>query len=185
MSLVGKTNAEKAWNFIIRKTKNSYGTAGLVGNIFIDSDLIPTTSQHPTLSEEEYIQAIDDGTYTDFVNDNVAFGLMQWQKPEDKEKLLAYAHNKGQSIGDFETQLEFLCRQLQREYYAGVWRVLKHTDNIREASDAIVENYKNLTEESEDTLEIRAFMCAQYYELFEEQITDELEIDPIQDLGLE
>lgn len=35
---------------------------------------------------------------------------MQWTSESFKEKLLTYATRKGQSIGDLETQLEFLCK---------------------------------------------------------------------------
>lgn len=68
MSLVGKTNAEKIWNFIINKTKNPYGAAGLMGNIFAESNLVPTTLEDYfvdllNMSGEEYTEAVDNNTY--------------------------------------------------------------------------------------------------------------------------
>lgn len=41
MSLIGKNNEEKIWNFLTGKGLNSYGAAGLMGNLFAESGLNP------------------------------------------------------------------------------------------------------------------------------------------------
>lgn len=160
-----------------------------MGNIFAESNLVPTTLEDYfvdllNMSGEEYTEAVDNNTYDQFIQDNAGYGLMQWTSESFKEKLLTYATRKGQSIGDLETQLEFLCKQLSRDYYGNVWRVLKQAQSIREASDAVVLEYLHLADQ-ENFLELRAFLGVQYYEQFVENIREEEEIKPIEDLGLE
>ena len=46
MSLIGKNNEEKIWNFLTGKGLNSYGAAGLMGNLFAESGLNPHTLQN-------------------------------------------------------------------------------------------------------------------------------------------
>ena len=41
MSLTGKTNAEKIWNYLYAELKNPYGVAGIMGNIQAESGLNP------------------------------------------------------------------------------------------------------------------------------------------------
>ena len=46
MSLIGKNNEEKIWNFLTGKGLNSYGAAGLMGNLFAESGLNPHNLQN-------------------------------------------------------------------------------------------------------------------------------------------
>ena len=46
MSLTGKNNEEKIWNFLTGKGLNSYGAAGLMGNLFAESGLNPHNLQN-------------------------------------------------------------------------------------------------------------------------------------------
>lgn len=46
MSLTGKNNEEKIWNFLTGKGLNSYGAAGLMGNLFAESGLNPRNLQN-------------------------------------------------------------------------------------------------------------------------------------------
>ena len=41
--LAGKNNEEKIWNYLKGAGLNDFGTAGLMGNLYAESGLIPTT----------------------------------------------------------------------------------------------------------------------------------------------
>ncbi len=67
MSLIGKNNEEKIWNFLTGKGLNSYGAAGLMGNLFAESGLNPQNLQN---SYEKKL-GFTDATYTAAVDSGV------------------------------------------------------------------------------------------------------------------
>lgn len=60
------------------------------------------------MTDAEYTQGVDSGTYANFVDDGAGYGLAQWTYKEHKQALLALAQKNKTSIGDLKTQLEFL-----------------------------------------------------------------------------
>ena len=44
--LTGKTNEEKIWNYLTSAGLNACGAAGLMGNLYAESGLIPTNLQN-------------------------------------------------------------------------------------------------------------------------------------------
>jgi hypothetical protein len=89
------------------------------------------------MSDAEYTAAVDAGIYTDFINDSAGYGLAQWTYHTLKRDMLAYHQKKGKSIGDGDTQMEFLVHQLSTQYTA-VWKILTSAKSVREASDAML-----------------------------------------------
>ena len=67
-------DAKKMWNFFKSKGLNDYGVAGLMGNLYHESGLNPTNLQNTyekslKMTDAEYTAAIDNGSYTNFIND--------------------------------------------------------------------------------------------------------------------
>jgi len=96
MSLIGKNNEEKIWNFLTGKGLNSYGAAGLMGNLFAESGLNPHNLQNTYekklgYTDDSYTDAVDSGKYTGFTHDSAGYGLAQWTYWSRKEALLNYA----------------------------------------------------------------------------------------------
>ena len=115
MSLTGKNNEEKIWNFLTGKGLNSYGAAGLMGNLFAESGLNPHNLQNTYekklgYTDNSYTEAVDSGKYTGLTHDSAGYGLAQWTYWSRKEALLNYVKAAGASIGDLETQLGFLWK---------------------------------------------------------------------------
>ena len=80
MALTGKTNEEKIWNYLYEKIKNPFGVAGLMGNMMAESGLQPNNLQNTYekslgFTDEEYTKAVDNGSYTNFVNDKAGYGF--------------------------------------------------------------------------------------------------------------
>lgn len=83
MSLKGSNNAEKIWNYLYAELKNPYGVAGIMGNMKAESGLQPNNLQNTYekklgMSDEEYTNGVNNGTYTNFVKDSAGYGLVQW-----------------------------------------------------------------------------------------------------------
>ena len=114
-------SAQIIWNFLKKEGFNDYGVAGLMGNLDAESglrsnNLQDTYSREFGLSDTQYTQKVDNGTYTNFVKDEAGYGLAQWTYWSRKQNLLNYAKAKGKSIGDLEMQLGFLCKELKEQY---------------------------------------------------------------------
>ena len=142
--LIGKNNEEKIWNFLYEKIGNAYGTAGLVGNLQSESGLNSKNMENYYESrlgftDETYVQAIDNGTYTkeQFIYDQVGFSICQWTYWTRKKAFYEYVKSKGVSIGDLEAALEFLYQELSTSYKS-VLSTLKNATSILEASNAVL-----------------------------------------------
>lgn len=140
MSLTGMTNEEKIWNYLESKGLSKYGIAGLMGNLYAESGLSPINLQNSFekklgMTDSQYVAAVDNGTYTNFVHDSAGFGLWQLTYWSRKEGFLKYVKSKGKSIGDLETQLEYLLVEL-KQY--GLLSALKTASSVQEASNLIL-----------------------------------------------
>ena len=140
-------SAQIIWNFLKKEGFNDYGTAGLMGNLDAESglrsnNLQDTYSREFGLSDTQYTQRVDNGTYTNFVKDEAGYGLAQWTYWSRKQNLLNYAKAKGKSIGDLEMQLGFLCKELKEQFTNSVYNVLKTANSLQEASDAVLMNFE-------------------------------------------
>lgn len=163
-------NIEKyIWDHLYQRIGNPYGTAGLMGNLYAESGLRSNNLEGKYekrfgMTDNEYTDGVDNGTYTNFVHDAAGYGLAQWTYHERKEALLAFARRAGTSIGDLKMQLDFLWEELQS--YKTVKNVLLNTDSIREASDIVMLKYEIPANQSEENQERRATFAQKYFDLY-------------------
>lgn len=134
------------WDYLIKRGFSKAGVAGIIGNMDCESGLRPNNLQDTYnrslgLSDEEYVQEVDNGTYNNFVYDQAGFGLAQWTYSNRKSNLLKFCKQKKQSIGDLTAQLDFFEQEL-RQSFPGVYKKLITTDSVREASNAMLYNYE-------------------------------------------
>lgn len=170
MALKGTSNEEKIWNFLSGKIKNDFGVAGLMGNLYAESGLRPANLENIyvkslSMSDEEYTKAVDEGTYTNFVNDKAGYGLAQWTWHSRKQNFLNYARAKGKSIGDLEMQLGFLWEELSSRYKSVV-NTLKTAKTVLEASNAVLFHYEAPADQSEKVQAQRAGFGQKYYDKY-------------------
>lgn len=151
------TNEQKIWDYLISKGLTQAGAAGLMGNMYAQSGMIPNRVQILCLKRlKQQGKNYNDKTYTDAVdkkiiskleflnplpNKQYGYGLCQWTSPQRKSNLYDLAQKRGKSIGNLEVQLEFLITQL-KTYYKAVWEVLTSTSMAREASNIVLEKFQ-------------------------------------------
>ena len=162
------TNEQIIWNFLKEKIGNEYGVAGLMGNLYAESGLIPTNMENTYESklgytDATYTTAVDNGTYTKFSSDAIGYGLAQWTYSTRKKALLAYAKQKGVSIGDLNMQLEYLYKELN-ENYSGVLQALKSATSIQSASNKVLTDFERPANQSNNVKTIRAKYGQSYYD---------------------
>lgn len=170
MALIGNTNSEKIWNYFKSKGLNDYGISGLLGNLDCESGLKSNNLQNTYerklgFSDDGYVVAVDNGTYTNFIYDSAGFGLAQWTYWGRKKSLYEYAKSKNKSIGDLEVQLEFLYKELS-ENYKSVLTTLKTAKSVKEASNAVLLKFECPYDQSVAVQNTRASYGQKYYDKF-------------------
>lgn len=168
--LAGKNNEEKIWNYLKGAGLNDFGTAGLMGNLYAESGLIPNNVENLYekrlgVTDASYTAAVDSGKYQFFATDKAGYGLAQWTYCSRKAELLDYARCCRKSIGDLEMQLDFLMKEL-REGYKAVLTTLKTVGSVRQASDAVLLQFERPADQSETAKKRRASFGQKYYDRY-------------------
>ena len=166
---------KKIWDFLYGKLGNYFGAAGLMGNLYAESALRSNNLQNTYekklgYADAVYTAAVDDGTYTNFVNDGAGYGLAQWTYWSRKEALLKFAQPKKKSIGDFDMQLDFLWKELS-ESYNGVVTDLKNAKSVMEASNSVLLKFERPADQSTAVQKKRAEYGQKYYDKYAPKTT--------------
>jgi hypothetical protein len=157
------------WDFFTAKGLNACAVAGIMGNLYAESALRSTNLQNTYekklgMTDTAYTQAVDNGSYTNFVKDSAGYGLAQWTYWSRKQALLAYAQRAKKSIGDLGMQLEYLWQELQG--YTAVMKTLKAATSIQVASDCILTQFERPANQSDAVKTKRAGYGKKYYDKY-------------------
>lgn len=157
------------WNFLKACGLNDFAAAAVEGNLDAESALKPTNLQNTgnkklNMTDEEYTDAVDAGTYDNFVRDGIGYGIAQWTYWTRKRGLLKAAISERRSIGDLDIQLAFLWKELTG--YTNVIKVLKAAKTVREASDVILKEFERPADQGEAEQERRAALGMAFYNRF-------------------
>lgn len=111
-------NAEYIWNFFKEKGFTEYAIAGILGNIQHESGVLSNNLQNSKekslgYNNISYTNAVDNGTYTNFVNDGAGYGIVQFTYSGYKQQLLTKAKANNVSISNLQLQCEILYDQIQ------------------------------------------------------------------------
>lgn len=160
---------ETIWKFFKDKGLNDYAVAGIMGNLYAESGLRSNNLQNGyeqslNHTDASYTKAVDNGSYTNFVNDKAGYGLAQWTYYSRKQALFDYAKSVKKSIGDLSMQLEFMWKEMQG--YSSMMKVLKDATSILEASNAVLLQYERPADQSVSVQNKRAGFGKKYYDMF-------------------
>ena len=156
------------WNYLLEITGNAYAAAGLMGNLYAESGLVPTNLQdacEATLGYKDgtYTEAVDSGTYSDFTTDWAGYGLAQWTWQERKQNLLSFAKDAGLSVGSLDLQLRFVAWELEER---GLLSELQTVRSVREASDLVLFRYEAPLDTSANIQTVRCDLSMTFYNRF-------------------
>ena len=159
---------QQIWNYLLEITGNAYAAAGLMGNLYAESGLVPTNLQdacEASLGYEDgtYTEAVDSGTYSDFATDWAGYGLAQWTWQERKQNLLAFAQDAGMSVGSLDLQLRFVAWELEER---GLLSELQAVRSVQEASDLVLFRYEAPLDTSAKTQTVRCGLSMTFYNRF-------------------
>lgn len=169
MVLIAENAEKKIWDYLKSKGLNNYGISGLMGNLLAESGLKSNNLQDTGntklgMTDDEYTKAVDNGTYTkeQFIYDGFGYSLPQWTWHQRKKSYYEYAKSKNKSIGDLETSLEFLYKELS-ESYTSVLNTLKTATSVLEASNAVLFKFECPADQSVSMQNKRASYGQSYY----------------------
>ncbi len=202
MALTGASNEQKIWNYLYSKIGNSYGVAGLMGNLFAESGLKSNIVERLCLkrlnengkvyTDDTYTKAVDDGTISksEFLNPlpnkQYGYGLAQWTSPSRKDGLYTLAKRHKVSIGDTEVQLEFLVYELEYSY-SSVFSILKNAKSVKDASDIVLKKFECPADTGSSVQGTRASYGEKYYKQYakNEGLHNVLTVDAVIDYMIE
>ena len=165
-----QTDERKIWDYLLAKIGNEYGVAGMMGNLYGESHLLPNNLQDSFnkrlgMTDDEYCAAVDNGTYSkdQFVHDGAGIGLAQWTFWQRKENL--YNSKGGRSIADLDMQLDFLWWELSTGYKTTL-AALKTATSVYNASTAVLTQFEKPANQSEAVRLQRAKYGQGYYDKY-------------------
>lgn len=164
------TNEKTIWDYLKNKGFNDYAVSGIMGNMYAESGLNPKNLQNTGnkklgMTDDEYTEAVDNGTYTNFVRDSYGYSLCQWTWWSRKQNFLNFSKEQKKSIGDLELALDFFYKELT-ENYKGIYNSLKYAKSVREASDIMLLQYERPADQSEAVQIKRAGYGQTYYDKY-------------------
>ena len=141
-----------------------------MGNLFAESGLDPKNLQNScekrlNYTDAEYTAAVDNGTYKNFAYDGAGYGLPQFTFPSRKEAFYKYAKDAGKSIGDLETQLLFMVKEMKKDFKS-VYSALKTASDVKTASDLVLKKYEAPKDQSDAVKRKRAEYGQEYFNRF-------------------
>jgi hypothetical protein len=145
------------------------GACGVLGNLEAESGLEPTNLQNTYnsrfgMTDAEYVERVNNGTYRNFIRDQAGFGLAQWTYWSRKQMLLERIQSLGYgSIGSLEGQVDYLLWEM-KEYYPNVWSFLKSATSVRGASNLVLMRYEQPADQSVAVQEYRTALGEKWYE---------------------
>ncbi len=164
-------NESSIWTFLKKNGFSDCGAAGLMGNMYAESGLSPINLQNTYnkslgMTDEQYTEAVDNGTYQNFVQDKAGYGLVQWTFWSRKQGVLDYAKSTNRSIGNLDMQLEYVVKELQA---FGLLNALKNAASVKDASNMVLLQFEKPADMSERVQEQRAGFAQVYYDKFAAQ----------------
>lgn len=129
---------------LVRAGMTPESACGMMGNMNEESAMRSNNAQDglSPLSDDVYTNYADRGLI-DFANDSIGYGLCQWTLASRKRKMLEFHRQRGVSIGDEDTQVDFCLWELQNEpEFRALWNWLCTNKGVAPAAERICREYE-------------------------------------------
>ena len=142
-------NATTIYSQLLASGVTSAGALGLMGNWMAESGLEPNRVQGDFNTGRTLSRAYTDDVMagrisrSQFARDAKGYGLAQWTFYTRKEDLYDFWNGSGKALDDVSMQVSFAVQELSENgEYAGLWSVLKTTEDIWTATDKVCRLYE-------------------------------------------
>ena len=124
-------------------------------------------------SDQDYVDMVNNGTYKNFVNDGVGFGLAQWTFYTRKQGLLELCYG---DIGDLNCQLQYLMMELESDF-KDVITMLKTSTDLYACTIKVMTDFERSGDYSEKYKKFRYDLAKNIYNSFIDNPIDDDEND--------
>lgn len=167
------------WNFFTNNGLTPEGVSGLMGNLYAESGVGSKVLENLCrkryseigiiYTDSTYTNAVNDGSITraEFINPmgkHYGYGLAQWTSTGRKAGLYDYTVGRGKSIGDLQSQCEYLLNELKTSFKV-VYEILCNTKNIYTASDRVLMDFE-APDNAGSYKELRRKYSEEFYKLY-------------------
>lgn len=144
------------------------GACAVLANMHAESACRPGNLQNSgnarlKMTDAEYTDAVDNGTYTKFATDSRGYGLCQWTYHTRKAALLKLAQSRGVSIADIGTQVDFMIAEMST---SKLLPKIKNAADVAEATRRMMLDYERPANQTEANVETRIRYARIYYAEF-------------------
>lgn len=121
------------------------GAAGILANIeaesvFKSTNLEDSKENRLGMNDASYTAAVDSGRYQGFAGDDAGYGLCQWTAGDRKDGMLKFHRLRGKSIGDFQTQVEWMLTEIRG--YGRAWDKVRSSNSPYDCGYAVCKYYE-------------------------------------------
>lgn len=159
------------WNGLKNFIGNDIGVAGLIGNFYAESNLVPFIKQGNVpvgQTSIDYSKNVVSGAISehDFVHAGSGYGLAQWTYYTRRQTLYnLWKSGNYDSIGNTDLGIAHVKFELEGGYI-GTLNVLKTATDIRTASDYALHNYEQPADQGETSQKLRATYGEYFYSIY-------------------
>lgn len=121
-------------------------------SLFKPENLEDSRNRSLGMTDQQYVNAVDSGTYTNFANDAAGFGLAQWTERSRKQNFLNYFKTRGKSISDLETQIAFLLWEM-KAYFGAIWNKCLTSHDLKDLTWVLLDTWENPAEKLSNMVE--------------------------------
>ena len=121
-------------------------------SLFKPENLEDSLNRSLGMTDLQYVDAVDNGTYMNFVHDGAGFGLAQWTFYTRKQALLNYCKVRNKSIGDLETQIAFLLWEMKATFGA-IWNKCLTSHDLKDLTWTLLDTWENPAEKQNNMIE--------------------------------
>lgn len=190
----------QVWNYLSSKGYPDEGIAGLMGNLYAESFIVPYICQgnitYPFSASIQYTDDVNNGTITEYQfvhygpdghsSTNKGYGLAQWTITARKQPLYTKFTTGGySSIGSISLALDYLYDELSGNRangalsYTNVSNVMRDTSKtMRQVSNYVLANFENPRDQGPSVQEQRYKYAHAIYEYMKQSVTP---VDPPDD----
>lgn len=165
---IDKNISKIIWDKLIKAGFSKTGVAGLMGNLYAESGFRSNNLQNSfnkkfNVTDEQYTEMVDKGSYLNFVHDGAGYGLAQWTFKTRKEALLKFARGRSVSIGDLNMQIDFLIEELKG--YKTVYQKLKLNYPLYDQTKIVLTGFEKPADQSENVVRKRLTYATKCYNI--------------------
>lgn len=155
------------WNYFISYNISQYGVAALMGNLYDESKMesgVYNIDFHNIigLTDDEYVNNVNNEIYNNFVNDKVGFGIAQWSSSSSKGKILNEC--KG-NISDLKCQLYIFIQELIFNY-SSLNEILKTCIDLKNCTTQFLLLYNNFKNKSKKKQDLKYNYAYNFYNTY-------------------